>query len=84
MKWDMFFNGLRLFLFPNVLGATLIQGATLIPESRVIYSSKCFPTAKWENCILIHSTTITFLNWVQNTLVQKLNDPVLVGNNVFQ
>ena len=30
-----FFKGLRLLFFPNVPGATFIQGATLIPESRV-------------------------------------------------
>ena len=29
-------KGLRLLLFPNVPGATFIQGATLIPESRVV------------------------------------------------
>ena len=30
-----FFKGLRLLFFHNVPGATFIQGATLIPESRV-------------------------------------------------
>ena len=27
--------GLRLFFWPNFLGATFIQGATIIPDSRV-------------------------------------------------
>ena len=34
MKWDMFFQGAM--FFPNVPGATFIQEATLIPESRVL------------------------------------------------
>ena len=35
MSGICFFKGLRLLFFPNVPGATFIQGATLIPESRV-------------------------------------------------
>ena len=37
MKWDMFFKGLCLLFFPNVPGAMFIQGAMLIPESRVLF-----------------------------------------------
>ena len=36
MKWDMFFQGATFNVFPNIPGATFIQGATLIPESRVL------------------------------------------------
>ena len=32
----VFFKGLRLLFSPNVPGATFIQGAMLIPESRVV------------------------------------------------
>ena len=51
MKWDRFFEGanspgLCLLFFPNVPGATFIQGATLIPESRV-----CQKTNK-RGCVL--------------------------------
>ena len=36
MKWDRFFEGAMFILFPNVPGATFIQEATLIPETRVL------------------------------------------------
>ena len=36
MKWDMFFHGAMFMVFPNVPEATFIQGAMLIPESRVV------------------------------------------------
>ena len=35
MKWDIFFQGAMFIFLPNVPGAMFIQGATLIPESRV-------------------------------------------------
>ena len=36
MKWDMFFQGAMFIgFFSNVPGATFIQGAMLIPETRV-------------------------------------------------
>ena len=40
MKWDFFFKGLCLLFFPNIPGATFIQRATLIPESRVDWFKK--------------------------------------------
>ena len=35
MKWNMFFQGAMFIVFLKCSGATFIQGATLIPESRV-------------------------------------------------
>ena len=41
--------GLRLFFLPNFPGATFIQGATIIPDSRVVWILHIFLQKPWLN-----------------------------------
>ena len=79
MKWDRFFEGLCLLFFPNVPGATFIQGATLIPESRVVNVSFldifCTPLSPfWED---------VFYGWSRTCLENKGPLKVLSGTKLM-
>ena len=69
MKWDLFFQGAMFIVFPNVPGATFNQGATLIPESRVLiagpwYFGRVLVPLRLKNQSLYHKIL----------LLQKFND----------
>ena len=46
--------GLRLFFLPNFLGATFIQGATFIPDSRVETELRALATARTHWDVMNH------------------------------
>ena len=52
-----FFKGLCLLFYPSVPGTTFIQGATLIPEPRVVTS---IPWGRWRQIFVALSKKLNF------------------------